>query len=370
MNTHNILVLGVSGTGKTLFLASMYEKLSVQKNEVGFFVQTPERERIILANTYREMESPSAEWPPATLETREWKFICSVHAGQTNFPLLEFAYLDYGGGRLTLAIPDGTESTFSIDKAAEKADAILVLLDGLKILRHLEGTWETLSSPLHNDLRYILPILQNLDSKPLHFVVTKWDLLQDKYTLRQVRDFLVQDERFAAIVEQQRTRESPTRLIPVSAVGKGFATLNADNSMSKNQNVIPHPFQVEVPIACVLIDGFQVAQRNLTERQRNTLLKKKGFWRRFFQTITGDVKDAPEMPLPQPFQYAQSLLRYLLGLVNKQLTTSIEELEREREDSLKSIKNEDSAMQNLILSYHILMSKLERDFPESNLHKI
>lgn len=363
---YNILVLGASGSGKTCFLASMYEKLSVQRPETGFFVRTGERERIILASKYREIEDPLREWPPSTKDVREWKFTCCVHAGERNYPLLDFAYLDYSGQQLTQE-PD--DSVFSVENVATKADAILILLDGLKILRRLEGVSDMLSSPLHNDLRYVLPIIQNLEGTPLHFVVTKWDLLEDKYTLRQVREVLFEDERFAAIVEQQRTRKNPTRLIPVSAVGKGFAILT-DDSMKKNLNAIPKPFQVEVPIACVLIDGFEVAQRSLSKREREALLKKKSLWRRFFQKITGAGESVPPLPLPPQYQLAQSVLKALLSFVHRELTASLEKLEREREGAIKSIQDENSAMRSLILSYQVLTWKLERDFPESNLHRV
>jgi hypothetical protein len=363
---YNILVLGASGSGKTCFLASMYEKLSVQRPDIGFFVRIGERERIILASKYREMEDPSKAWPPSTKDVKEWRFTCCVRAGERNYPLLDFAYLDYAGQQLT---QESENPAFSVDDVATKADAILILLDGLKILRRLEGISDTLSSPLHNDLRYILPIIQNLEGTPLHFVITKWDLLEGKYTLREAREVLFEDERFVAIVEQQRTRKNPTRLIPVSAVGKGFATL-VDDSMKKNPNAIPKPFQVEVPIACVLIDGFEMAQRSLSARQRESLLKKKGFWQQFFQKITGASESVPPLPLPPQYQLAQSVLKALLSFVHKELTSSLEKLEREREDAIKSVQDENGAMRSLVLSYQILTWKLEKDFPESNLHRV
>ncbi len=31
MNTYNVIVLGASGSGKTVFLASMYKQLSIQR---------------------------------------------------------------------------------------------------------------------------------------------------------------------------------------------------------------------------------------------------------------------------------------------------------------------------------------------------
>ena len=249
MNNYNILVLGASGSGKTSFLASMYDKLSVQRPSIGFFVEFPENERKILVNKYREMENPTKEWPAGTKDVDEWKITCSVHAGDKNYPLLEFAYLDYAVGKLSEPESSNPSESFSIDKAAEDAEAILILLDCLKILHQLKGEQEKLSSPLHNDLRFILPIVQKYISKPLHFVITKWDLLEGTYNLKQVRESLLEDERLSAIVAQRRTHHNPTRLIPVSAVGKGFATLSQDNTMVKNPKGVARPFQVEIPVA-------------------------------------------------------------------------------------------------------------------------
>jgi len=368
MNNYNILVLGASGSGKTSFLSSSYDRLSVQRREIGFFVDLPEDERIILVNKYREMEDPTKDWPPGTKDVKEWVFTCSVRATDRNYELLKFSYLDYAGGIL-VNLTEKTNSTLSIDKAANGADAMLVLLDGLKILYQMEGSEDKLSSPLHNDLRFILPIIQKHMSTPIHFVITKWDLLEDKYTLKQIRDMLFEDERFEAIISQRRVLKNPTRLIPVSAVGKGFATLHEDNIMKKNPRGMAKPFQVEIPIACVLIDGFQIAQRNLTKKQRDALSKKTSYWRTLGQKLVGASEAAVQIPLPPQYNLPQSIIKQLLNWANKEIKESIEELKQERDQLAANISNQEDAMGSLLKSYYVLVGMLEKDFPESDLHR-
>jgi hypothetical protein len=50
-------------------------------------------------------------------------------------------------------------------------------------------------------------------------------------------------------------------LIPVTSVGEGFAKRGAFGEMQKILGKIPRPFQVEVPLACVLPDLIQSKQK-------------------------------------------------------------------------------------------------------------
>ena len=42
MDTFRVMVLGGSGSGKTVMLASMYTRLCVQHKDIGFYFEVPE----------------------------------------------------------------------------------------------------------------------------------------------------------------------------------------------------------------------------------------------------------------------------------------------------------------------------------------
>lgn len=118
----------------------------------------------------------------------------------------------------------------------------------------------------------------------------------------------------------------------------------------------------------MLIDGFEIAQRRLTDEQKKKAVERKGFWRRLLQRLTGAGEAVSTIPLPPQYSFPLLILRALFGFANKELTVSLEQLERERDTLLMSIRNYDGALQSLVISYQVLISRLEKEYPESNLH--
>ena len=95
-------MLGPSGAGKTVFLASLFKHLMIQ-GESRFFVEVEdERKRKSLNDIYAKVVAPEG-WPRANQyhETSEWTFTCCVKVGISIYPACRFTYLDYAGGRLT-----------------------------------------------------------------------------------------------------------------------------------------------------------------------------------------------------------------------------------------------------------------------------
>lgn len=365
LKTYRIIVLGTSGSGKTVFLASMFDKLSVLRSEIGFFLQVPtKREQRILINAYRKIIDPRADWPAGTRDVSEWKFDCIVQANGQHYPVFQFVYLDYAGGAVT-----NSSSPFDIDEQTQAADAILVLLDGHKILYALEKMLHPSGHSLDYDLSHLLTILQGAGFKTVHFVITKWDLLEAKnYSLRQVRQHLLSNDKFEAIVQQRLALESPTRLIPISSVGKEFAKLNGKHMMEKLPDAQAKPFQVEVPLACVLIDGFQAERKRIEQNKRSLLFNPKLMFMQLLQAF-GFLSGSALLFLPQ-FQLGSPVAGMIISFLDKPLENSIAKLRREQQASLRAIEDVDKAMISTILSYQVLVRKLESDFPESNLSRV
>jgi hypothetical protein len=262
--SYRILVLGPAGSGKTLFLASMYYRLSVL-NSTGFFLKTRERkhlpEQIEALRKYLErLRNPDEEdfsVPTLLSELTEWRFFCNVRVGSRNHSLARLSFYDYAGERIRYQY---NTQKFSPEfrRVLDKASVLLAVLDGQELLKLMQNKENNFEKDVVND---ILPILTN---KPplVYFMITKWDLLQGHYSLDDVLSRLMASSRnFSEFVHAQR-EHGTLRLIPVSSVGFDFADfVHSDDRMLKKPNSKFEPYQVEMPLVSVMFDEFNSASK-------------------------------------------------------------------------------------------------------------
>lgn len=234
MNDYSVIMLDPSGSGKTVFLSSLYKKLSTQ-SELGFFLQVDTAEKRKRLNNIYTQVAADEKWPAGTRysEVSEWTFTCRVQdtSDLSIYDACSFTYLDYAGGRITDEKDDEKDGSSDFSDRFKTADALLGLLDGQKLCalmrkEKLGKVWAV------NDLRNMIDVMQG-SRKPVHFVISKWDVVEQSYTLEQIRDQLLEIDEFKNLVKLRNQAGSPVRLIPVSAVGKGFAIAQDDGSMKK-----------------------------------------------------------------------------------------------------------------------------------------
>lgn len=377
MNNYSIIMLGPSGSGKTVFLSSLYKKLSTQ-GELGFFLQVDTSEKRKRLNNIYTQVAADEKWPPGTRysEVSEWVFTCRVQTKDLSiYDACSFTYLDYAGGRITDEADESDEEE-SFDESFQKADALLALLDGQKLCalirkEKLGRVWAV------NDLRNMIDVMQG-SHKPVHFVISKWDVVEQSYTLDQIRDQLLEIDEFKNLVKRRNQAGSPVRLIPVSAVGKGFAVLEPDGSMKKTGE-LPKPFQVEVPLACILPDMIQTMVEELVKKRESELeipIEVKpdiGFLELLGQLFAGGLQIIQEL-LPKNYQFAEDVLKTLIEWAETPAQQKIdlaarrtEELKREQEKSLEKVKNEETALRHSINCFLSIQNQLTYRFPESDL---
>jgi hypothetical protein len=358
MKTYKILVLGASGSGKTFFLASMFKRLAIQNNEIGFFLDANPTQKQALINLFHTIADPHQDWPPGTQrsEMKEWSFICSIKSERGNtYPIFNFTYLDYAGGIIT---EDG-EEIVKFEKEARNADSLLVLIDGQKILYHIQGK-EYMAQSIEYDLSHLLPIVGSMTRIPIHFIVTKWDLFEKYgYSLGKVREFLLNNEDFKNVIEQRSKMGIPVRLIPVSSLGREFAEPDQNGVMKKVPNKIPIPFQVEVPLACTLIDKFE-AEKNKAYGSSTAFILL------FRQTCLRVLPFAIKiMGYILPIGILTD--RDLTDIIHNIIQNRIKRIKREQGDFIRMVRNRDTALLSMLNSYDDLILKLEHRFPDSSL---
>lgn len=374
-------MLGPSGSGKTVFLSSLYKKLSTQSG-LGFFIQIDTSEKRKRLNNIYTQVAADEKWPAGTRysEVSEWVFTCRVQTEDLSiYDACSFTYLDYAGGRITEEADESDESDEeeeSFDESFKEADALLALLDGQKLCalmrkEKLGKVWAV------NDLRNMIDVMQG-SGKPVHFVISKWDVVEQSYTLEQIRDQLLEIDEFKNLVRLRNQAGSPVRLIPVSAVGKGFAIAQADGSMKKTGE-LPKPFQVEVPLACILPDMIQAMLKDLVKKRESELetpIEVKpdiGFLEFLGQLFAGGLQVIQEL-LPRKYQFADGVLKTLIEWAETPAQQKIdlatrrtEELRREQAESLKKVKNEETALTHSINCFLSIENQLTYRFPESDL---
>lgn len=266
MDTLDVHALGPSGSGKTVFMASLYSRLRIRRSDLTFYLKSDDHHRSLDLNAvYNRIANPDDTWPEASQNVEEWAFTVTVPSAVGDLQPLRITYLDYPGGVLTNPQAAADERIVRLLERLRNAHGLLVLLDGMAIVDLMQDR-PAGQRYLDFDLTSSLEIVQQ-SRCPIHFVITKWDLLSGVHHLGAIRDRLLADENFRDLIEA-KTRDvgATIRLIPVSSVGNGFAALQPDGRMVKT-GTRPKPLNVEIPLVAVLPDFLQFAYEALAVRE-------------------------------------------------------------------------------------------------------
>ncbi|MBY8877253.1 hypothetical protein [Actinacidiphila acidipaludis] len=270
---YTVVTLGPSGAGKTVYLAALWQTLKVHHPGLLCHLSLDDvRKENRLEEVFRQVADPGPDWPPSTLpgDIPEWVFSCKVISPHGQFTAMKVRYIDYAGESLT-GVRDGGASQEFVDTLRE-ADALLGLLDGRRILEMMRGESDFLDQMSRTFL-----LMQN-STGPIHFVITKWDLLAGHYTLEQIRERLMRHPHFSSLVASRRTWKTRRmavppgriRLLPVSSVGLEFAFLDSTGEMRKRANRRPEPYNVDLAFGAVLPDLLARAYEVAAEERRRT----------------------------------------------------------------------------------------------------
>ncbi|MBF2007485.1 ATPase/DNA packaging protein [Chlorogloeopsis fritschii PCC 9212] len=402
MKKYNIITLGSSGSGKTVFLASLFKQLSTQ-GEYGFFLDVDNPLQRKLLNTYYTEIIAGDTWPKGTQEITDWTFTCCVKTKDLSVhQACQFVYKDYPEKMFSgIAADESPELNIDLQREVDEADAVLAILDGQQILSLLQGNDDKLFQIwLLKELPAILNLLQKCKKIPVHFIISKWDLIINKggFDLSDVRYKLLKKvPEFKNVVKQRNDAKCPVRIIPVSSLGMNFATFK-DGEMKKLSGEVPQPFYIEVPLSCVLIDNLQIEINHIQEKHREISQRKTEVLHKFSlieqvnqlvsNTVLNVAANAGRNLLPDKYNFDNDTLNKLLNLTDKgiqqveqkvqrtrqevakakaEAARESEKLRRQKEDSLKKVTNEETALQHIIDSFLRIRDNLHRDYPESDL---
>lgn len=372
MSTYNVVIFGPQGSGKTVYLASLYRRLSTPA-ELGYYLSVPLPQSKTLNHLYTDLVTG---WPRATGIERisTWNFDVSVSndTGAVH-RAVNIDYFDYAGSRATenqvAEIEAETETMIG------KAHVLLGLLDGEKLHEELRfGKRDEVFWNVH--VHELCVRMQRAQHKSVHFLVSKWDLFEDSdQSLQEVRSLLEGYPPFKNVVESRKRTGGITRLIPVSSVGYGYCQLQGD-TMVKRAGGIPNPFQVEVPFACVLPDLIQTELKKAADaaEQRAVVLArpvyvKLSFWESLklsFGRVISKISEVTGLKDP----IIDWLIKTApLAAERKKLAAEEQNrLHQQEADQLwKKVKDENSAVIFVLNSMANSVTMLERAYPSSRI---
>ncbi len=360
-----VCVLGTRGSGKTVFLSALHNQLSVLDSRGdNFFVELDSpADANLLRKIYGQISNPDVDWPPGTARTKEFEFRCLHTTGAKTVPLFRFLYRDYPGGLLEDDCDQGGDY---IREATKSAHALLVLIDGQKVLQSLEGQTPKGAS-LDDDLNTLIPLLNRGANRPVQFLLTKWDILHEDHSLQAVKDELLKNHNFAKFVEQRANLKLPVHLIPVSAVGMDFARFDKnDMRMKKVKGGRCKPFNVELAIGMTITDQIQLLSVHKKSNVGRLLIWITRAMRGSLGVLATSLEISQYVINLPSFVPVEGICRIL-----KDASTSIQVnedwLRSKIEEEARNIRDQKSAVQSVMKIQALRRKAFETHFPESQL---
>ena len=247
----NLLALGTRGAGKTVFLSALYNQMK-DSNKTKFLITTDPESRNYLLQKYDSVKRPDKDWPPPNAAITRYVFDAIHKSVQTDFPLFKFTYLDFPGGYVTGDC--GLDQSFDIQAEVKRTHSLIVLIDGLSILRWFKGINDDDVPTIFDDVDSMSDLINTCVRRPLQFVVTKSDILLE-YSLDDIRDLLFKSKKFHSLISARKELELPTHLIGVSAVGNNFATCDPKTGiMTKRLGMLPEPYNIDLTLSLAVTD--------------------------------------------------------------------------------------------------------------------
>lgn len=268
--TFRVVSLGVSGTGKTVLLASMFNELQQSDPRRSYRLDASGTDRRFLTRLWTELINTDKPWPKGTPRTapRSFDFDVVPQGQGGRSPMFRIVYIDYSGE--TLQDGDDTTDIDALETHIDGAQSLFGIIDGRLLVSYLRGEPEGISY-MDGDLMTMIAYLAR-GRAPIHLLITKWDLVEEigersnrhDARLRIVREALLDHRPLANLLHAVKANQRTVRLIPVSAVGDDFAELGPGGHVRKRKGARAHPYHLDMPFAAVATDYLSDLTKLLT----------------------------------------------------------------------------------------------------------
>lgn len=272
--TFQVVALGLSGSGKTVMLSVLFHQLNYRVAGRPYRLQTPASHAARLADIYVKLIDTKQDWPGATHMGDKFVYVLD-YVSDDDSTILRMNYLDYAGEILEPA----QQNAAKLDELAADiggAHALLGLIDGARVRQLLLGEPE--GETYFNAV--LLPMIGFVQraSCPVQLVVTKWDMIHnlemsgavdDQVRFDEVKRSLIAIPQIGALFAHRGGRR--IRLIPLSALGPHFATLDDEGVPCKRSAGRLRPMNIDLPLCAVLPDLLRQVEQSLDEPLRRRI---------------------------------------------------------------------------------------------------
>jgi double-GTPase-like protein len=369
-----VVSLGLSGSGKTLLLASMYNQLHAAMQGRSYWVEAPSNDARKLRAWFQVVSDTSSphEWPSGTGrgDTRDFEFAACARENGESVVAFKLRYKEYAGELLSDHDESGSDARDELQLDINQAATVLCLLDGADILRCIRGD-SSAQSRVEFTVSTLVDSLRRAGGS-LNFVVTKWDLLDgiangESERMELVRTLLWRSPKFRSLV-LDKGRGRTVRLIPVGAVGTGFATLSQSGAVVKQRSAEARPSRVTLPLAAVVPDllsrvGREMERRNQArkaqQQRRDLRPSATESLRMNLATLTDVVGELVSVAGPAAALYAR-----WVDPILAERERAVRESNSAWDEQLNAT---DQAAQRIVKEMQREVDELERDLPDSVL---
>ena len=169
--------------------------------------------------------------------------------------VFNFNYLDFPGSFIA---GDTGSQEFDIQDEVEKTHSLVVLIDGLSVLRRIKKIDDD-GPNIYDDIDSMIDLISRCARRPIQFVVTKYDILNG-FSLKTVQEILMESRQFRKFVELRRQFALPTHLIGVSAIGDNFADCDPHTGlMTKRKGAQAQPYNLDIILSFSVTDTLLTA---------------------------------------------------------------------------------------------------------------
>ncbi|MCX7922074.1 MAG: hypothetical protein N3B21_08705 [Clostridia bacterium] len=275
MPTTKITMVGLSGSGKTCYLAGMYNIMSCGLK--GFTLSADwdtDNELEALWETLRDSSKGEKRFPAPSDEVRNYDF--KLKYGMKE--IMTFKWLDYPGDSLRAS--SDTEDVKKFKEYLKESSCLFICVDGKAFSEEVEDPAYYIRSELGaKRYMHILNEFESVNKRipPIVIVVTKFDLC--KRSGEEVKDII--KEVFSPLFTEPNGYDKLVSIIPVT-LGKNIAENGGTGKLE--------PKNIYLPVAFGIYCAIQGYVNDLISKNTNKLSELSGIRDSFFgKMFKGDT---------------------------------------------------------------------------------
>jgi Double-GTPase 2 len=254
-----VLMLGFKEWGKTLTLAALYKHFMTGRDRITL-IADDKTERTFSDWVTKINDPGSPGFSDSTTEISHYSFRVRFRNAQgAAAEAFTLTYTDYAGELAENLLKKSERGEGAIESptfrmALDEADILLGVLDGELVRRLLAAPQD--DPVARGEIERLLRLLAVSRQRCIHLIISKWDLMVEGGRLMGIEEVVerlrAKSDGFDAFYNDPPT--NLLRIIPVAALGRGFAEQTGPRGMAKVPGARWQPLYAHAPFYIALPD--------------------------------------------------------------------------------------------------------------------